>query len=365
MTAAAVFDATCPATPTPLTLALAWTSRPSRCPRAAPQFAPTHDARTTRRRGQKVRPIYPGVRCWDRPLPPPLPARPRDPPRSQPPLLTIDRVQRRSRRVRPQAIALPARKPVRPDTGISITTMAILNSFVNDIRPSSPRPDTGISNKTEAMNSFVNDICPLLTITHAQRCSQRDRLQVRPAYLGDRCPLTRPRSSHPRTRCHSHSAHRYFQQDRGHPEGHPELLCQRHFRTVCPVYLGDRYLLAPLTLARDATHTVHTGISNKTAAILKAILNSFVNDIFERFVPSTSVTVTRSCHRNPDCCSSHPQVGCLNHKAVALPARDTTQTGALRHWYFHAVLNSFVNDIFERIAKNPPYRQGKSRLLFI
>ncbi|KAH8999957.1 hypothetical protein EDB86DRAFT_3137739 [Lactarius hatsudake] len=194
-----------------------------------------------------------------------------------------------------KAIALPAREPVRPDTGISITTMAILNSFVNDIRPSSPRPDTGISNKTEAMNSFVNDICPLLTITRAQRCSQRDRLQVRPAYLGDRCPLTRPRSSHPRTRRHSHSAHRYFQQDRGHPEGHPELLCQRHFRTVRPVYLGDRYPLAPLTLARDATHTVHTGISNKTAAIL----------------------------------------------------------------------NSFVNDIFERIAKNPPYRQGKSRLLFV
>ncbi|KAH8997083.1 histone H2b, partial [Lactarius hatsudake] len=42
-----------------------------------------------------------------------------------------------------------------------------------------------------------------------------------------------------------------------------------------------------------------TGISNKTAAIL----NSFVNDIFERFVPSTLVTVTRSRHRNPDCCS--------------------------------------------------------------
>ncbi|KAH8985966.1 histone H2b, partial [Lactarius hatsudake] len=47
---------------------------------------------------------------------------------------------------------------------------------------------------------------------------------------------------------------------------------------------------------------VHTSISNKTMAILKAILNSFVNDIFERFILSTSVTVTHSHHQNPDCC---------------------------------------------------------------
>ncbi|KAH9161103.1 hypothetical protein EDB89DRAFT_2080938 [Lactarius sanguifluus] len=236
MTAAAVFDATCPATPTPLplalSLALAWTSRPSRCLRAAlqlrlpPHTTPGPRNATVERFDPSTLACDAGIVPWYalspltlhcRPMrpsavqPPPLPARPRDLPRSQPPLLTI-------RRDCPQAITLPAREPVRPDTGISITTMAILNSFVNDIRPSSPRPDTGISNKTKATNSFVNDIRPLLTTTHAQCRSRRDRLQV------------------------------------------------------------------------------HTSISNKTTAIL----NSFVNDIFERkgvvprFVPPTSATVTCS-----------------------------------------------------------------------
>ncbi|KAH9043621.1 hypothetical protein EDB85DRAFT_2138334 [Lactarius pseudohatsudake] len=35
---------------------------------AAVEVAPTHDTRTMRRRGRKVRPVYPGVRRRDRPL---------------------------------------------------------------------------------------------------------------------------------------------------------------------------------------------------------------------------------------------------------------------------------------------------------
>ncbi|KAH8991649.1 hypothetical protein EDB83DRAFT_2534963 [Lactarius deliciosus] len=281
MTATAVFNATCPATPTPLplalALALAWTSRPLYCPRAAPavEVAPTHNARTTQCHSRKVRPIYPSVRRWDRPQTDatlcgaasttsrpstatyPGPSHPSSPlpahsatvegiiPRFVPPTL---------------AIALPAREPVRPNTGISITTMAILNSFVNDILPL----------------------------------------------------LTAPR-------------HWYFQQDQGHelllPQSKglsPGLSClpQQPLPAHAPLLLSPSHVM-PLT-------QVHTGISNKTTAIL----NSFVNDIFEREGSS------------PDCCSSHPRVGCLNHKAVALPACDATQTGALQHRYFQVNFRS-------------------------
>ncbi|KAH9032089.1 hypothetical protein EDB84DRAFT_1562056 [Lactarius hengduanensis] len=131
--------ATCPATPAPL--ALAWTSRPSRSPCAAPQLRspPTHDARTMRRRSRKVRPIYPGVRRRDHPL--------------------------------------------------SDATLCGATSTAS--RPSTP--------PTQVPGSS-------------------------PAYLGDRCPLTRPRSSHPRVGCLNHKGHRvtrtrhrYFQQDHAVP----------------------------------------------------------------------------------------------------------------------------------------------------
>ncbi|KAH9158629.1 hypothetical protein EDB89DRAFT_2085716 [Lactarius sanguifluus] len=117
-------------------------------------------------------------------------------------------------------MTLPAREPVRPDTSISITTMAILNSFVNDIHPSSSRPDTVPQSKGSSPGS--------------------SRLPQRPL-----------------------------------PAHAPSLLSPSH---------------------ATALTQVHTSISNKTTAIL----NSFVNDIFERegvvprFVPPTSATVTRS-----------------------------------------------------------------------
>ncbi|KAG2127294.1 uncharacterized protein EDB93DRAFT_1096578, partial [Suillus bovinus] len=79
-----------------------------------------------------------------------------------------------------------------------------------------------------------------------------------------------------------------------------------------------------------------TGISNKAMAIL----NSFVNDIFERIgTPSstfslclTFIAVLRQVH---------PDTG-ISNKAMA-------------------ILNSFVNDIFERIGI--PALSGISRLL--
>ncbi|KAH9163161.1 hypothetical protein EDB89DRAFT_2150033 [Lactarius sanguifluus] len=235
MTAAAVFDATSHPRSRPR-LDLKTIALPARS--VAVEVALTHDVRTTRRHSRKVQPIYPGVRCRDRPL---------------------------------------------SDATLCGTTSAASH-------PSTPP------------------------------------IQV-PATPPHHCPRAAPQSkgSSPGL---SHLPQRLL------PAHAPSLLSPSH--------------ATPLTQV--------PGISNKTTAIL----NSFVNNIFKREEgrPQTAVRLILPGELSKHAISE-------GTRAIALPTRDATQTGALRHRYFHAVLNSFVNDIFERIAKNPPSRQGKSRLLFV
>ncbi len=113
------------------------------------------------------------------------------------------------------------------------------------------------------------------------------------------------------TSCQCHSTHqprcsswyRYLQQD----DGDLELLCQWHLWAHCK--------LKRISADSEAAHP-DTGISNKAMAIL----NSFVNNIFEHIWNSNGSVLKQV----------HPDTS-ISNKAMA-------------------ILNSFVNDIFERIA---------------